>query len=172
MMAELSVPDPTAPANANDDLQVRPARPEDAPAIEALYRALVVGDDNIHVLPARIAALADDPHNHLLVAEREGTVCGTAFVTMCLDPMYGLLPYAVVENIVVLSEARGQGAGRALMVAVEELARTARCTRVGLTSSAFRTEAHAFFRHLGYDGDKKRAFVKYINRVPPLRRSR
>jgi N-acetylglutamate synthase-like GNAT family acetyltransferase len=171
-MADLSVPDPTAPTPPSGDLQVRRARPEDASAIEALYRALVVGDDNIHVLPARIAALAEDPHNHLLVAEREGTVCGTAFVTMCLDPMYGFLPYAVVENIVVLSETRGQGAGRALMVAVEELARAARCTKLVLTSGAARSEAHGFFRHLGFDGDKKRAFIKYINRVPPLRRSR
>jgi hypothetical protein len=33
-----------------------------------------------------------------------------------------------------------------------------------LLSSAFRSEAHKFFTHLGFDGEKKRGFVKYLNR--------
>jgi GNAT superfamily N-acetyltransferase len=148
---------------------VRPARPEDAPAVEDLYRQLVQGDANIRVDPRRLADLADHASNRLFVVERDGVVCGTAFLTLCLDPMYGFAPFAVAEHIIVAADARHTGAGRALMAAIEDHARAARCTRLGFMSSAFRTEAHAFFTHLGYDGDKKRGFVKYLNRVPPLR---
>jgi hypothetical protein len=66
---------------------VRPARTTDAAAIHALYQALVPGDRNIHVSAERITQLEQDPHNTLLVVELEGAVCGTAFLTICLDPM-------------------------------------------------------------------------------------
>jgi N-acetylglutamate synthase-like GNAT family acetyltransferase len=148
---------------------VRQARPEDAPAVESLYRQLVQGDNHIRVDPQRLRDLANHASNQLFVVEREGVVCGTAFVTICLDPMYGFAPYAVAEHIIVAADARKTGAGRALMAAIEDHARAAHCTRLGFMSSAFRTEAHAFFSHMGYDGDKKRGFVKYLNRVPALR---
>jgi N-acetylglutamate synthase-like GNAT family acetyltransferase len=146
----------------------RQARPADAPAIEELYRELVIGDPHIRVDPQRLAELESHASNHLFVVERDGVVCATAFLTICLDPMYGTAPFAVAEHIVVAAAARKTGAGRVLMAAVEAHARAARCTRLGFMSSAFRTEAHAFFTHLGFDGDKKRGFVKYLNRVPPL----
>jgi N-acetylglutamate synthase-like GNAT family acetyltransferase len=145
-------------------MQIRRARPEDAAAIEALYRALVVGDENIRVEARRIAELQADPTNHLLVLEWEGEVRGTAFLTICLDPMYGFSSYAVIENIVVEASMRKSGAGRLLMSAVEQVARAAHCTKVMLLSTASRVEAHGFFRHLGFDGEKKRGFVKYLNR--------
>ena len=145
-------------------MQVRRARPEDAAAVEALYRALVVGDDNIRVEARRIEELQADPTNHLLVLEAEGEVRGTAFLTICLDPMYGFSSYGVIENIIVQASMRGGGAGRTLMSAVEQVARASQCTKVMLLSSASRVEAHGFFRHLGFDGEKKRGFVKYLNR--------
>lgn len=33
-----------------------------------------------------------------------------------------------------------------------------------LLSSSHRQEAHAFFAHVGFDGSRKRGFVKYLNR--------
>ena len=145
-------------------IQVRRAQPRDATAIEALYRLLVPGDDNIPVSPDRIAALEENPSNHLLVVELEATVCGSAFLTICLDAMYGFQPYGVVENVIVLPTARGSGLGAALMDGVERAARDARCTKLMLLSSQSRTDAHNFFLRLGFDGERKRGFVKYLNR--------
>jgi GNAT superfamily N-acetyltransferase len=147
---------------------VRRAKPADAGAIEALYRQLVPGDDNIRVDPGHVAKLEHDPTNHLLVSEEGGVVSGSVFVTICLDPMYGDQPYGVVENVIVASSLRGQGSGSALMHAAEELARAARCTKLILQSTRHRHEAHAFFLRAGFDGDRKRAFVKYLNRPRPV----
>jgi GNAT superfamily N-acetyltransferase len=71
----------------------------------------------------------------------------------------------VVENLIVLPGARGQGLGAALMAGVEQVARAARCTKLMLLSTRSRTEAHEFFLRLGFDGERKRGFVKYLNRV-------
>jgi GNAT superfamily N-acetyltransferase len=146
-------------------MRVRRAQPPDASAIEALYRLLVPGDNNISVAPDRIAALEQDLTNHLLVADIDGIVSGSAFLTICLDPMYGFQPYGVIENVVVLSGVRGQKIGTALLGGLEQIARAARCTKLMLLSSQSRPDAHAFFLRLGFDGERKRAFVKYLNRV-------
>jgi N-acetylglutamate synthase-like GNAT family acetyltransferase len=150
-------------------VQVRRAQPQDAPAVEALYRLLVSGDDNIAVDPERLAALQSDASNYLLVAEVDGVVSGTAFLTICLDAMYGFQPYGVVENIIVHPATRARGVGAAVLNELEQIARTARCTKLMLLSSRARTEAHAFFQRLGFDGERKRGFVKYLNRVPAPR---
>ena len=52
-----------------------------------------------------------------------------------------------------------------LLAAVERAARAARCTKLMLLSSAARSKAHGFFEHLGFDGQRKRGFVKYLNRA-------
>jgi GNAT superfamily N-acetyltransferase len=146
-------------------MQVRRAQPRDASSIEAFYRLLVPGDANISVAPERLAALESDQANHLLVADIEGVVSGSAFLTICLDAMYGFQPYGVVENVIVLPAWRGRGVGAALMNGVEQVARAARCTKLMLLSSRSRAEAHAFFLQLGFDGERKRGFVKYLNRA-------
>jgi N-acetylglutamate synthase-like GNAT family acetyltransferase len=156
-------------------MRVRRARPEDAPAIETLYRMLVVGDENIRVDPARIKALEQHEASHLFVLETDSGVRGTAFLTICLDAMYGFCPYGVVENIVVETSMRRAGGGRGLMSAIEQVARAESCTKLMLLSSAARVDAHHFFSRLGFDGKKKRGFVKYLNRSeerPPCPGSR
>jgi N-acetylglutamate synthase-like GNAT family acetyltransferase len=145
-------------------MKVRRAQPRDAPAIERLYRLLVPGDDNIAVDPDRVAQLETDPTNHLLVVELEGVVSGSALLTICLDAMYGSQPFGVVENVIVLPASRGKGQGAALLRGLEDLARAAHCTKLLLLSSQRRSDAHAFFLRLGFDGDRKRGFVKYLNR--------
>jgi GNAT superfamily N-acetyltransferase len=145
-------------------MRVRRAQASDAEALGELYRALVPGDRNIRVDPAHLAALETDSFNQIWVVELDSAICGTAFLTLCRDPMYGDQPFGTLENIIVLESARGKGAGRALMAQLERAARDGRCTKLMLLSSSARHQAHAFFEHLGYDGQRKRGFVKYLNR--------
>ena len=145
-------------------MRVRRAQPRDAPTIEALYKLLVPGDDNISVDPERLATLENDTTNYLLVVELGGVVSGSAFLTICLDPMYGFQPYGVIENVVVLPTVRRRGVGAELMSGLEQVARGARCTKLMLLSSHSRADAHAFFNRIGFDGERKRGFVKYLNK--------
>jgi N-acetylglutamate synthase-like GNAT family acetyltransferase len=149
---------------SKQNLSVRRARAGDAAALGKLYRALVPGDANIAVDGAHLASLEADRFSQIWVVELDGTVCGTAFLTLCRDPMYLDQPFGLVENVVVAASARGRGAGRALLEELDRAARAAHCTKLMLLSSSSRREAHAFFTRLGYDGERKRGFVKYLNR--------
>jgi N-acetylglutamate synthase-like GNAT family acetyltransferase len=142
-------------------MQIREATPDDANAIERLYRVLVPGDHAIRVTPERLAEIASDAHNYLLVVDEMGEVCGTAFLTLCLDPMYRSLPYAVIENIVIDEAKRNRGYGAVLMKRVESLCWENGCTKIMFLSSIHRSAAHRFFASLDFRDDQKKAFVKY-----------
>lgn len=139
---------------------VRRASAADAGSIAELYRTLVK-DPRIRVLPEHIHALADDRANHLLVSQIAGIVCGTALVSLCADVMYGRQPFAIVENVVVDERSRGQGIGTRLMAHIDQLAREHDCSKIMLLSAMTRDEAHRFFEACGYQGDRKRGFVRY-----------
>jgi GNAT superfamily N-acetyltransferase len=70
---------------------------------------------------------------------------------------------AEIGGLVVDADLRGQGVGAQLMAAAEAWARENGCQSVYLRSNTLRTEAHAFYRHLGYSLIKSQyAFRKVI----------
>jgi GNAT superfamily N-acetyltransferase len=140
---------------------LREAVADDAPDILRLYRILAPGDRHLAVTPERIEQIAADPNNFLFIVEEDNAAWATAFLTLCMDPMYGTLPYAVLENLVVDPVRRGRGYGRYVVEAIEAFCWRQHCTKIMLFSSLFRSAAHQFFSHLGFARDKKVAFVKY-----------
>ena len=143
----------------HSSFNIRQAAPQDAPQIETLYRLLVPGSP-VSVLPERLAALHASTEAYALVGESDGLVLGTVFLCLCPDPMYGTQPFGVIENVVVLNSARGSGIGSALLRHVEQLALQADCSKLMVSSSAARVEAHRFFRRSGFSPGKV-GFVKY-----------
>lgn len=142
------------------DIVVRRARAQDAGEVARLY-ALLVANPALRVLPERLAELEDAADTALFVVERDGRLLGTVFVALCADAMFGRRPFAVVENIVVDADLRGQGVGVALLRAVDRFCLAADCSKIMLLSAAERADAHRFFERSGYAGDRKRGFVKY-----------
>ncbi|ASS76220.1 hypothetical protein CIG75_15575 [Tumebacillus algifaecis] len=140
---------------------IREATAEDRAAVQRLYEQLCP-DQSVHVIASRIEAIFEDPHHFLLVHETEGRVDGSVFVNFCPDPMFGTLPYAVVENLIVDPKRRRNGIGRRLMDQVENLAREQRATKVMLVSHPHLQDAQRFFAAQGYDGIVSRAFRKTL----------
>jgi len=60
-------------------------------------------------------------------------------------------PVGRITSLVVDPSARGRGLGRALMQAAEDTLAGLGCGLVEVTSHARRTEAHAFYAHIGYE---------------------
>lgn len=89
--------------------------------------------------------------NEGLVAERDG--CGVAgAVTLHVRRLlHRPLPVGRVTALIVDEDARGRGVGRALMGAAEAVFAREGCGIVELTSNARLTDAHAFYRRLGYE---------------------
>jgi len=145
-------------------LQIRDAEARDAPAIHELYRQLVwpvAPDVEVDVRTDRIEQIRSDPHNFLWVLESEEGVVGTAFVTLCLDPMHNRQPYAVLENFIVDERCRTKGYGAQLMRYAVDFCYRADCSKIMLQSHSARSQAHAFFEAQGFSAEKKKAFVKY-----------
>lgn len=141
-------------------LTIRTAQSTDADILQSLYRQLV-DDKNIRATESQIQVLEDDVRTRLLVCELDGRVRGTVLVCLCADAMYAGQPFAVIENLVVDQECRGNGIGQALLREVERFCLSRNCSKMMLLSSASRVDAHRFFEQVGFRGDRKRGFVKY-----------
>jgi GNAT superfamily N-acetyltransferase len=148
---------PGRSTDMTDHVDVRPVRIEDAASLRQLYCELAEG--RADALPAGmdltgeiLTAIVSQPDRRLLVAEVEGgQLAGTVDVLMVTNLTHTGRPWAVVENVVVAHVHRRRGVGRALMQEAMGQARRVGCYKVQLTSGKHRTEAHAFYRSLGFE---------------------
>jgi ribosomal protein S18 acetylase RimI-like enzyme len=126
---------------------VRDARPADLSAVHRLIGQLADAPDEA-VFGIRFdRAMASDGHR-IIVAEVEGRVVGVLhmFERAALEKPCE----AVVQALVVDSEARSSGVGEALMRAAEAWAQSRKLPSVSLYSRADRKRAHAFYERIGY----------------------
>lgn len=88
--------------------------------------------------------------NLALVVEGEGRLLGV----VTLHRMFVLHRPKAVGRITALAvddAEQGRGLGLALVQAAERVLREAGCGLIEVTSHIRRTEAHAFYRHIGYE---------------------
>lgn len=147
----------------DDEITIRRAERADVPAIVAL-----LADDPLGALrerpgdPAYLAAfddLAADPRQLLVVAETNAgpadTTGGEVVGTLQLTFLAGLsrlgATRAQVEAVRVRSDQRGGGLGRRLLLWAIDTARDRGCALVQLTTDVTRTDAHRFYRALGFE---------------------
>jgi N-acetylglutamate synthase-like GNAT family acetyltransferase len=103
-------------------IQIRQAEAKDVSAISNLYRQFVrpvAPDTTIDVREDRIEQIRAHPENFLFVLEINSRIYGTAFLTLCLDPVYRHQPYAILENFVIDESQRGKRYGSMLARYVE-----------------------------------------------------
>lgn len=135
----------------------RPAVADDLRAIVALLAddRLSAGRELVTAppAPAYLAAwdaMAADPNQLPLVAERAGEVVGYLQLTVTPGLAYRGLTRATVESVRVASAERGRGIGAAFVAHAVGQARARGCAMVQLTSIAERAEAHRFYERLGF----------------------
>lgn len=131
---------------------VRPAMPEDWPAVAGLLVELGRGvaegtaDDPTHRM--QFAGHLRRLDSVTLVAEVEQTIAGV--VDMEYHQRLGdHRPQARVNDLVVTKRARGRGVGAALVSAAEQLARKRGCFRLSLVTASWREATLAFYERAG-----------------------
>jgi len=85
-----------------------------------------------------------------LVVEGKTSLLG-AITLHRMTVLHRPMPVGRITSLAVDPSARGEGLGRALMAAAADAMAQAGCGLVEVTSHARRTEAHTFYRHLGYE---------------------
>lgn len=144
---------------------IRKAVKEDAPALKKMLDELMGEENRLEDIEQALdVILPDDRYCLLAACEENGRVVGTLMGVICQDLAFGGRPFGVVENVVVLSDCRGQGTGKKLFEAIEDWAvKQKKCAYLVLVSGAQRTQAHRFYETIGYSREAgyRKYFVKY-----------
>lgn len=144
-------------SNAPKTPSFRPAEASDLPAIVAMLAddALGATREIVEHPPAEcyrkaFAAIASDPNQLLLIAERAGGIVG------CLQLSFipGLSRRGAwrgqIESVRIASDARGGGLGRAMLDHAIGLCRARGCSLVQLTTDKSRADARRLYEQVGF----------------------
>lgn len=128
--------------------QVRDAKPSDAGRLSKLFSYLGHPIEE-KALKKNLSALRKTGELPL-VATLDKQVVGVCGVNRRVA-VHRSAPLGRISVLVVAEEAQGRGIGRMLVEAAEAWFRKQGCTLVEVTSNDRRTQAHAFYRHMGYE---------------------
>jgi ribosomal protein S18 acetylase RimI-like enzyme len=135
-------------------LSLREATPDDLPQVLALYAQPGLDDGRVLTIAAARALHAEFaryPSYRLFVAvDERAQVLGSYALLVMHNLAHQGTPSAVVEDVVVDQQHRGQGIGRQMMDHAMALAREAGCYKLALSSNQQRERAHAFYESLGF----------------------
>ena len=145
-------------------IDIRPARLEDAEALQKLASQELGYDYPLEACQKRIEALLADDQQILLVACSQeapkqvlGIVHASYYYSFYGDPAYNVMALAVAQAY------QQQGIGRLLTQALEAQAISKGIHHIRLNSASHRTGAHAFYQSIGYDCYKtQKAFSKNL----------
>ncbi|MEU4394260.1 GNAT family N-acetyltransferase [Kribbella sp. NPDC023855] len=137
------------------DVVIRPATATDVPGIVAMLTddeiaARRESPDDLTPYRAAFEAIAADPNQVLVVAERNGELVGTLQLTIIPGLSRKGATRGLVEAVRVAASARGTGLGTTLLEWSIEEARARGCALVQLTTDKARTDAHRFYLRLGF----------------------
>ncbi|MER7738490.1 GNAT family N-acetyltransferase [Streptomyces sp. NPDC096538] len=138
-----------------NDLEIRAGTAGDVPAIVAMLADDPLGaqresPDDLSPYLTAMERLRADPHQHLVVAVREGRVVGTLQLTIIPGLSRRGSTRSIIEAVRVHADERGGGLGSRLIEWAIDTSRHEGCQLVQLTSDSTRTDAHRFYERLGF----------------------
>lgn len=143
---------------------IRPMEKEDAPAVRSICESELGYRGETEKIREMISQLACDGHYFLAVFEDDSDRRVTGFIQA---QRYSVLYSGNGWNVISLAVAKNhqrRGIGRSLMEALERKAGNEKSEFIRVNSREERTEAHAFYEHLGYSCDKtQKRFIKFLN---------
>jgi GNAT superfamily N-acetyltransferase len=134
-------------------LRIQPGRAADVPIILEMIRGLAQYERLAHQVTATAARLrahgfGRSPYFRTLIGRRGQQAVGFALYFFAYSTFLAQ-PTLYVEDIYVLPEERGQGAGRALLSAMARIAVQRKCGRMEWAVLDWNTPAIQFYKSLG-----------------------
>jgi GNAT superfamily N-acetyltransferase len=137
--------------------KLRGAKPGDAGRLTELINFLghEVREKTVRKNLDALKKVGETPIVATLDKQVVGLIGVHRMVTVHRDAPVGRIPVLVVAK-----EAQGQKLGRMLVEAAEQWCRKKGCKLIEVTSNDRRADAHAFYRHMGYERTSIRFFKK------------
>jgi GNAT superfamily N-acetyltransferase len=135
-------------------IEIRACTPDDAVAVSTLLGELGY-TVSVQQATEHVRELSKTGADPIFLAVADGQVLGLLASHLCRMLQYPS-PIVRVTALVVDRRARRRGVGKLLMEHAERMGSAAGCEFVELTSAIDRTEAHAFYRNIGYDSNSLR----------------
>jgi GNAT superfamily N-acetyltransferase len=138
--------------------KLRNAKPSDAPQIVELLKILTVEIDEktVRTNLARLKKLGETP----IVAVEDKLVIGLVGIH-AMTSVHRPAPVGRIPVLAVAEKAHGRGLGRLLVEAAETWCRKQGCQILEVTSNDRLGEAHAFYRHMGYE----RTSIRFMKKL-------
>ena len=138
---------------------IRPGARRDAPAIVGLIRALARYErllPEVKITPAQIRrhGFGRRPYFKTLICRRSGKPVGLALYFFTYSSFLGK-PVLWLEDLVVLPEERGHGAGKTLLRALAKIAVSRGCGRMEWSVLDWNAPAIRLYRRIGARLDKE-----------------
>jgi GNAT superfamily N-acetyltransferase len=92
------------------------------------------------------------------VARENGKIIGSCYICIIPNLTRGGKSIGFIENVITDKEHRRKGIGRHIIKKAVEYAKEQNCYKVLLQSGNKRTDAHNFYKSIGFDGESKKAF--------------
>jgi len=140
---------------------IRKIQHEDAEIIKNMYEAELGHSTSVDIIQRRIQELSNHEHYYIRVFVDDLSLQVVGFIQAeKYNLLYGGNGWNVIA-MAVTKEAQRNGVGKALLLSLENYAKEMGYTFVRLNSNILRTDAHAFYKHLGYRCDKsQKRFIK------------
>jgi GNAT superfamily N-acetyltransferase len=150
-------PAPPAPKEETKP-KLREAKPSDSTRLAELIRLLghEIGEKSVRKNLKALKKSGETPIVATLGKKIVGLVGVHRMATVHREAPVGRIPILIVEKC-----AQRSGIGRALTEAAEQWFRKQGCTMIEVTSNDRLSEAHAFYRHMGYERTGIRFFKKF-----------
>lgn len=135
------------------DMTFRTAAHRDLPAMAALLQQMDLGDDaplSLEDLERAFLSIQNTRDYDIYVAVIDGEPRAMFTLLSVQDLSHNMPRVAIISNVVVDADLRGQGVGHAMIKFALDVARSAGCDKMMLTSNLKREAAHRFYLDLGF----------------------
>lgn len=132
---------------------VRQMQIEDIPQLEVLYQQFWGERSDVAKMKSVFEKIDGQPQYILLSAVEGDKLLGSVTGIVCPEMYVDCRPFLVLENMVVDQNSRKKGVGKALLHALEEIAKERDCRQIILVTESDRHDAAAFYKACGFGLD-------------------
>lgn len=145
-------------------LEIRECRAEDLSGLLELYTHL--HDDPAPVISDRILTtwerIIKSEDQHVIAGFLDGAMVSSCVLCMIPNLTHNQRPYAVIENVITDTNARGRGYASAILEFARQIAVKEGCYKIMLMTGSKKESTLHFYEAAGYNRKDKTAFIQWL----------